>query len=56
MFGKMWQWSNDFSFARTEEVWYGHVEPQNISVILEKYLVSGLLVQEMLDFNLNLVK
>ncbi|MDE5075735.1 MAG: (2Fe-2S) ferredoxin domain-containing protein [Trichodesmium sp. St5_bin2_1] len=23
-----------------EELWYGHVEPQNIAVILEKYLLG----------------
>ena len=39
-----------------EEVWYGHVEPQNISVIIEKHLFSRLQVKEILDYGLDLVK
>lgn len=39
-----------------EEIWYSYVQPTNISVILEKHLLSGLPVKEMLDSKLNLVK
>ncbi|MGD1808427.1 (2Fe-2S) ferredoxin domain-containing protein [Dapis sp. BLCC M126] len=39
-----------------EEVWYNHVQPTNISVILEKHLLIRLPVKEMVDSNFHLVK
>ncbi len=39
-----------------EEIWYSYVQTQNISVILEKHLLSELPVKEMLDSKLNLLK